>query len=29
MMDMKDWSEKGADVELAIVGSKATAFFQQ
>ncbi|CAH0541985.1 F0F1 ATP synthase subunit gamma [Vibrio marisflavi] len=27
MMDMKDWSEKGADVELAIVGSKATAFF--
>ena len=27
MNDMKDWSEKGADVELAIVGSKATAFF--
>ncbi|MGF1752302.1 F0F1 ATP synthase subunit gamma [Vibrio makurazakiensis] len=27
MLDMKDWSEKGADVELAIVGSKATAFF--
>ena len=28
MNDMKDWSEKGADVELAIVGSKATAFFK-
>ncbi|MEZ9174586.1 F0F1 ATP synthase subunit gamma [Vibrio kanaloae] len=27
MNDMKNWSEKGADVELAIVGSKATAFF--
>ncbi|CDU07858.1 ATP synthase gamma chain [Vibrio coralliirubri] len=27
MNDMKGWSEKGADVELAIVGSKATAFF--
>ena len=27
MLDMKDWSEKGADVELAIIGSKATAFF--
>ena len=27
MIDMKDWSEKGADVDLAIVGSKATAFF--
>ncbi|NAZ70146.1 F0F1 ATP synthase subunit gamma [Vibrio toranzoniae] len=27
MNDMKSWSEKGADVELAIVGSKATAFF--
>ena len=27
MNDMKDWSEKGADVELAIVGSQATAFF--
>ncbi|MEZ8020159.1 F0F1 ATP synthase subunit gamma [Vibrio splendidus] len=27
MNDMKDWSKKGADVELAIVGSKATAFF--
>ncbi|MDK9739152.1 F0F1 ATP synthase subunit gamma [Vibrio sp. D404a] len=27
MLDMKDWSEKGADIELAIIGSKATAFF--
>lgn len=27
VLDMKDWSEKGADVELAIIGSKATAFF--
>ena len=27
MLDMKEWSEKGADVELAIIGSKATAFF--
>ncbi|MEZ8225046.1 F0F1 ATP synthase subunit gamma [Vibrio splendidus] len=27
MNNMKDWSEKGADVELAIVGTKATAFF--
>ncbi|MDN3700609.1 F0F1 ATP synthase subunit gamma [Vibrio artabrorum] len=27
MNDMKGWSEKGADIELAIVGSKATAFF--
>ncbi len=27
MNDMKDWSEKGAEVELAIIGSKATAFF--
>lgn len=26
-LDMKEWSDKGADVELAIVGSKATAFF--
>ncbi|MCJ2378477.1 F0F1 ATP synthase subunit gamma [Vibrio sp. ZSDZ34] len=25
--DMQAWSEKGAEVELAIVGSKATAFF--
>ncbi|WP_299687659.1 F0F1 ATP synthase subunit gamma [uncultured Vibrio sp.] len=27
MNDMQEWSGKGADVELAIVGSKATAFF--
>ncbi|MCL9782944.1 F0F1 ATP synthase subunit gamma [Vibrio sp. S4M6] len=27
MLDMKDWSEKGAEVELAVIGSKATAFF--
>lgn len=27
MLDMKDWSAKGVGVELAIVGSKATAFF--
>jgi len=27
MLDMKDWSAKGADIELAIIGSKATAFF--
>ncbi|MDP5255667.1 MULTISPECIES: F0F1 ATP synthase subunit gamma [unclassified Vibrio] len=27
MMDMQSWKEKGADVELAIVGAKATAFF--
>ncbi len=26
-LDMKKWSDKGADIELAIVGSKATAFF--
>lgn len=26
-LDMKEWSDKGADIELAIVGSKATAFF--
>ncbi|WP_428771877.1 F0F1 ATP synthase subunit gamma [Vibrio sp.] len=25
--DMQSWKEKGAEVELAIVGSKATAFF--
>ncbi|MGL4224638.1 MAG: F0F1 ATP synthase subunit gamma [Vibrio sp.] len=24
---MQDWKEKGADIELAIIGSKATAFF--
>ncbi len=27
ILDMKDWKEKGVDVELAVVGSKATAFF--
>ncbi len=27
MIDMQSWKEKGADVELAIVGAKATAFF--
>jgi F-type H+-transporting ATPase subunit gamma len=27
MTDMQNWSEKGAEVELAIIGSKATAFF--
>ncbi|MCW8335108.1 F0F1 ATP synthase subunit gamma [Vibrio sp. SCSIO 43135] len=27
MLDMKDRTEKGAEVELAIIGSKATAFF--
>jgi F-type H+-transporting ATPase subunit gamma len=27
MHDMQDWSEKGAEVELAVVGSKATGFF--
>ncbi|OEF26063.1 F0F1 ATP synthase subunit gamma [Vibrio rumoiensis] len=26
--DMKGWSEKGAGVELAVIGSKATAFFK-
>lgn len=25
--DMKNWSESGAEVELAIIGNKATAFF--
>lgn len=25
--DMKTWSEKGAEVDLALIGSKATAFF--
>lgn len=25
--DMREWSAKGAEVELAVVGSKATAFF--
>ena len=28
LTDMQTWKEKGADVELAIVGSKATAFFK-
>lgn len=27
--DMQTWKEKGAQIELAIIGSKATAFFQQ
>ncbi|MGF1877811.1 F0F1 ATP synthase subunit gamma [Photobacterium frigidiphilum] len=27
MADMKAWSEKGAEVDLALVGAKATAFF--
>ncbi|PJC85143.1 F0F1 ATP synthase subunit gamma [Vibrio sp. HA2012] len=27
ILDMQDWKEKGVDVELAVVGSKATAFF--
>ncbi|BCL71652.1 ATP synthase gamma chain [Vibrio nigripulchritudo MADA3029] len=27
VLDMKSWSEKGAEVELAVIGSKATAFF--
>lgn len=27
MNDMQAWSEKGAEIELAVVGSKATAFF--
>lgn len=26
--DMKAWSDKGASVELAVIGSKATAFFR-
>ena len=29
LLDMKTWQEKGAEVELAIIGSKATAFFNQ
>ncbi|KJR39498.1 F0F1 ATP synthase subunit gamma [Vibrio navarrensis] len=28
LTDMQAWKEKGADVELALVGSKATAFFK-
>jgi F-type H+-transporting ATPase subunit gamma len=27
VLDMKSWSEKGVEVELAVIGSKATAFF--
>ncbi|SJN56499.1 F0F1 ATP synthase subunit gamma [Vibrio ruber] len=27
LLDMKSWSEKNVDVELAVIGSKATAFF--
>ncbi|MDW6002429.1 F0F1 ATP synthase subunit gamma [Vibrio mangrovi] len=27
LLDMKSWSEKNVEVELAVVGSKATAFF--
>ena len=27
VLDMQEWKEKGAEVELAVVGSKATAFF--
>ncbi|SDH83689.1 ATP synthase F1 subcomplex gamma subunit [Vibrio xiamenensis] len=27
MLDMQSWKEKGAEVELAVIGSKATAFF--
>jgi F-type H+-transporting ATPase subunit gamma len=27
MADMKSWSDKGAEVDLALVGAKATAFF--
>jgi F-type H+-transporting ATPase subunit gamma len=27
MLDMKDWSEKGAEVDVAVIGSRATAFF--
>ncbi|KII78980.1 F0F1 ATP synthase subunit gamma [Vibrio renipiscarius] len=28
LTDMQSWKEKGAEVELAVVGSKATAFFK-
>jgi len=28
ILGMKEWSEKGADVEVAVVGSKAAAFFK-
>jgi len=27
LLDMQTWSESGAEVELAVIGSKATAFF--
>jgi len=27
ILDMQEWKEKGADVDLAVIGSKATAFF--
>ncbi|MGF1701871.1 F0F1 ATP synthase subunit gamma [Photobacterium makurazakiensis] len=27
MTDIKDWSDKGADIDLALVGAKATGFF--
>ncbi|MFC1237408.1 F0F1 ATP synthase subunit gamma [Vibrio sp. DW001] len=27
MLDMQEWKEKNADIDLAIIGSKATAFF--
>ncbi len=27
MVDMQSWKEKGAEIELAVIGSKATAFF--
>ncbi len=27
MIDMQNWKENGAEIELAIIGSKATAFF--
>lgn len=28
LLEMKDWKEKGVDVELALIGSKATGFFR-
>jgi F-type H+-transporting ATPase subunit gamma len=27
VLDMKDWDESGAEIELALIGNKATAFF--
>ncbi|ORT51414.1 ATP F0F1 synthase subunit gamma [Vibrio sp. qd031] len=27
MIDMQEWKENGAEIELAVIGSKATAFF--